>query len=154
MACHYMLPVGALEHPSACVLLMQSAAEAELQAVVGAGRVLSEAVLAAKDERAAAIAAVTRGLSYPVLPTRLPRARWDASLSSKAASPDAQRWESDSCIPLPQQKPTSPLKLAMPALGGPVSPHSDTDARGSGEWLLAAEHGSPVAQPPLFQRRA
>ena len=133
---------------------MQSSADAELQAVVAASRALSEAVLAVNDERAAAIAAATRGLSYPVLISRLPRGPRGMSPTSKVAPQATRRREAEFGITPPKQKPVSPLKLSMPAIDGPVARNPAADACGSGDWLLAAEHGSPVAQPPPSLRRA
>jgi hypothetical protein len=133
---------------------MQPSVEAELQAVIAAGRALSKAALAAKDERAAAIAAVTRGLSYPVLPSRLPRVPQDTSPVCKAAPLGIRRREAAQSLSSANQKPASPLKLSMAGVNGAMARNADAEACGSGDWLLAAEHGSPIARPPLCMRCA
>ena len=125
----------------------QSAGAAELQAVVDAGRTLSAAVLSSQQERQALLAGVARQLSSPVKPSRLPRAPRDWSPYHKRSPAGADSSETVGSSALPRWQSKSPLKLQMPARHSPPALDRDAGAGGSGDYLLAAEHGSPVARP-------
>ncbi len=125
----------------------QSAAAAELQAVIEGGRTVSAAVLSSQQERQALLAGVARQLSSPVKPSRLPRAPRDWSPSNKRSPRGADSSETVGSSYLPRWQSASPLKLQMPARHSPPALSREAGAGGSGDFLVAAQHSSPVARP-------
>ena len=139
-------------HLTLAFVQMQSAGEAELQAVINAGCALSEAVLSSTKERQAQLADVAGGPRFAVRPSRLPRAPRDWSPSSQRSQSTSMETEAKAPSAFPRWQSGSPLKLQMPEVNSLVARDADKHASGSGNWLLAAEHGSPIARPAPTQQ--
>ena len=115
--------------------------------MVDAVRTVSAAVLSGQQERQTLLAGAARQLSSPMKPSRLPRAPRDWTPSCKGPPGDGESGRAAGPSALPRWRAGSPLKLQMQAPDSPPALHRAAGAGGSGAWLVAAEHSSPVARP-------